>query len=192
MTQVSPGDALIVVDMQQDFLPGGALGVAGGDAIVATVNAYSRHFAALDLPVVFSRDWHPPPHCSFKGQGGPWPPHCVADTPGAKFANRLNVPPQTIIVSKGTRADRDAYSAFEDTHLAERLWALQVNRVFICGLATDYCVKATAHSALDLGFEVVLLADAMRPVDLRPGDGDVALAALVMRNAQSITLEMLT
>jgi nicotinamidase/pyrazinamidase len=183
MTQIGAGDALIVVDMQKDFLPDGALGVAEGDVIVPIVNACVLQFQARALPIFFSRDWHPADHCSFKAHGGPWPPHCVADTEGASFAAGLTIPWEASIVSKATTRERDAYSAFQDTDLVARLRSLGVNRVFVCGLATDYCVRATAEAALAAGFATHVLTDAVRAVNLQTNDGDAALVALRERGA---------
>ena len=119
----SPGDALIVVDVQRDFLPGGALGVARGDEVVAPLNEAMRAFERAGRPVFASRDWHTPDHCSFKARGGPWPPHCVAGTPGARFAESLRLPDTAIVVSKADSPDADSYSAFGGTDLAQQLSA---------------------------------------------------------------------
>ncbi len=178
------GNALIVVDVQNDFLPGGTLPVPRGDEVIPVLNAWLERFHATGLPIVATRDWHPPDHCSFQSQGGPWPAHCVADTPGAAFAPGLDLPPETIVISKATRADREAYSGFQDTDLAERLRALAVRRLFVGGLATDYCVLNTVRDALREGFEVVVLRDAVRAVDVHPGDGDRALAEMERLGAQ--------
>jgi nicotinamidase/pyrazinamidase len=169
------GDALLVVDLQRDFLPGGALGVAGGDEVLAVANAQIARFAAAGLPVVASRDWHPPAHCSFAAQGGTWPEHCVAGTPGAEFAPGLALPADALLVYKATHVDKDAYSAFQGTGLAGRLRELDVRRVFLVGLATDYCVLQTALDARRLGLDVVVLEDGVRAVDLSPGDGERAV-----------------
>mgnify|MGYP000962780689 CR=1 FL=1 len=177
------GDALLLVDVQNDFLPGGALGVPEGDAVIAPLNECAARFAQLGLPVVASRDWHPPDHCSFRPQGGPWPPHCVAGTPGAAFAATLRLPPATIVVSKATDPAVDAYSAFQGTGLAESLAALGCRRTWIGGLATDYCVRATALDAMAAGLQVLVLATAVRAVDVRPGDGARALEELRDRGA---------
>lgn len=179
-----PGDALIAVDVQNDFLPGGALAVAGGDAVIGPLNRCMEEFTRRGLPVFASRDWHPRDHCSFAAQGGPWPPHCVAGTPGAAFAAGLRLPASAEIVSKALRPEADAYSAFQGTELAARLRALGVRRVFVGGLATDYCVRATVLDALAAGFEAVVLADAVRAVDVRPGDGVRALEEMAARGAQ--------
>lgn len=173
-----PGDALVLVDLQNDFVAGGALAVPGGDEVVAGLNAWAAAFAATGLPVVATRDWHPPDHCSFQARGGPWPAHCVAGTPGARFVPGLALPRGALIVDKGTAPDREAYSGFAGTDLAASLRAAQACRVWVGGLATDYCVAATAREALRLGFEVVVLTDCVRGVDRAPGDSARALAAL--------------
>lgn len=183
------GDALLVVDVQDDFLPGGALGVQRGDEVVAPLNRMIARWRGLGLPLVFTRDWHPANHCSFHEQGGPWPPHCVADTPGAQFARSLSLPVDAVIASKGTDPQREAYSAFQGTGLADHLSRLGVRRVFIGGLATDYCVRATGIDARAAGFEYVVLADAVRAVDVNPGDGERALAELAAGGALVTTTD---
>ncbi len=175
---IGTGDALLVVDVQNDFLPGGALAVAGGDEVIGPLNLEMARFAGLGLPVYVSRDWHPREHCSFASRGGPWPTHCIADTHGAAFPAELRIPAQAVVVSKATRADADAYSAFEGTDLARLLRERGVGRLFVGGLATDYCVKASALDALGLGLDVVVLGDAVRAVDVSSGDGARSLAAL--------------
>lgn len=173
----APGaqDALVVVDVQNDFLPGGALGVPHGDEVIAPLNAVLRAFAAAGRPIFATRDWHPANHCSFQARGGPWPPHCVAGTPGAAFAAALELPAAAVVVSKADTPERDAYSGFAGTDLGERLSALGVRRIVIGGLATDYCVLNTALDASAAGFQVVVLEDAVRAVDVAPGDGARAL-----------------
>lgn len=146
--RIQEGDALIVVDLQRDFLPGGSLGIPDGDAVVPVVNDYVAKFRPAKLPVAATRDWHPADHCSFAAQGGPWPPHCVRDTAGAEFADSLRLPPEVMLVSKATRREADAYSGFDGTELAARLQEAGVRRVFVGGLATDYCVLATVRDAL--------------------------------------------
>lgn len=188
MTNVFPsrpgvGDALIIVDVQNDFLPGGALAVPEGDRVVAPLIQLAARFAELGLPVFATRDWHPQDHCSFAAQGGPWPPHCVAGTEGAAFAPGLRLPDTAVVVSKATEAASDAYSGFQGTTLGVQLAQLGVKRVFVGGLATDYCVLNTVSDALAGGLEVVLLADAIRAVDVNPGDGDRALAAMLAAGA---------
>lgn len=173
-----PGDALIVVDVQNDFLPGGSLAVPDGDAVIAPINRYAALFAQRASPVFATRDWHPGDHCSFKSRGGPWPPHCVAGSRGAQFAAGLALPDTVVVVSKATDPDRDAYSGFEGIGLAEQLQAKEVKRVFVAGLATDYCVLATVKDALAAGFEAVVLVDAVRAVNVTPGDGERAIGEM--------------
>ncbi len=177
------GDALLVVDVQNDFLPGGSLAVPAGDAVLTPLNRALERFAGRGLPVFASRDWHPADHCSFRAQGGPWPPHCVAGTAGAEFAAALRLPAGTAVISKATTAARDAYSAFDGTDLHARLQALGVRRLVVGGLATDYCVQASVNDALALGYAVVVLRDGVAAVDVNPGDGERALAAMQQRGA---------
>jgi len=177
------GDALIVVDVQNDFLPGGALAVPAGDAVIGPLNAILESFARRGLAIFATRDWHPLDHCSFKAQGGPWPPHCIAGSRGAAFPESLRLPPDTRVLSKAVERGRDAYSGFQGTELAQQLRALGCRRVFVAGLATDYCVRATALDALSAGFATVVLSDAVRAVDARPGDGERALLEVASRGA---------
>ncbi len=174
-TSPHAGDALIVVDLQRDFLPGGALGVAQGDRVLAAINDYLALFVARQLPVFATRDWHPAGHCSFVERGGPWPPHCIAGSAGAAFGDGLELPAEAVVVSKATTAERDAYSGFEGTDLQEQLQRACVSRLFIGGLATDYCVLQTVMDARSLGFDVVVLRDAIAAVDAYPGDGERAI-----------------
>jgi nicotinamidase/pyrazinamidase len=167
-------DALLIVDVQRDFLPGGSLAVPGGDAVVPVLNRYITLARSHGLPVFASRDWHPKNHCSFKSRGGIWPEHCVAGTPGAAFAENLELPPDAVVIDKATREDADAYSAFQGTSLAAQLRERGVKRVLVGGLATDYCVLNTVRDALKEGFKVVLLKDAIRAVNVNPGDGERA------------------
>lgn len=172
------GDALIVVDVQNDFLPGGRLGIAHGDEVLPVLNHYIHHFLARDLPIFFSRDWHPADHCSFRAQGGPWPVHCVAGSAGAAFATELYRAETATIISKATQRDSEAYSAFSGTSLADRLHKTACRRIFIGGLATDYCVLNTVKDAIANGLVPVVLRDAVRAVNLRPGDGERAIAEM--------------
>lgn len=184
-------DALIVVDVQNDFLPGGRLAVPDGDAVVPVLNRYLERFVAHGLPVFTTRDWHPPDHCSFLTRGGPWPPHCVAGNAGAEFASALALPPAAHIISKAATPDRDAYSGFEGTDLDAQLRALHVHRLFVGGLATDYCVLNTVRDGLRRNYAVVLLIDAIRAVNVHPGDGEQALAEMQRLGALSRQLAML-
>ncbi|MGB9093984.1 MAG: isochorismatase family protein [Gallionella sp.] len=184
-----PGDALLIVDVQNDFLPGGSLAVPHGDEVVAVLNRYLKIFAVQNLPVCATRDWHPAQHCSFRAQGGPWPPHCVARTDGAAIAAALQLPPATVIISKATSAKQDAYSGFQGTDLHRKLHAAGIRRLYIGGLATDYCVLNTVRDALQLGYRVLLLADAIRAVDVQPRDGEHARAEMAGLGARPITVE---
>ncbi len=181
LLDLHPGDGLLVVDVQNDFLPGGSLAVPDGGAVIPPLARAIAAFQEAGLPLFASRDHHPPDHCSFRSQGGPWPVHCVADTPGAAFAADLPLPPETVVVSKATTAERDAYSAFEATDLAQRLHAAGVERLFVGGLATEYCVRATVLDALAAGFAVVVLTEAVRAVD--PEAGARALAEMARAGA---------
>lgn len=183
---ITVGDALIVVDVQNDFLPGGALGVPAGDDVVEPLNHAIEIFERAGLPIYYSRDWHPANHCSFKAQGGPWPPHCIANSEGAAFAPKLRVSMDATVISKATTADADAYSAFQGTTLAAQLIAGGVCRVFVGGLATDYCVRATVLDARKHGFEVELLGDAVRAVEVEAGDGRRALEEMLQQGAHLI------
>jgi len=184
-----PGDVLLVTDIQNDFLPGGRLAVAGGDEVVSPLNRYIDAFVAQKLPVFATRDWHPPGHCSFHAQGGPWPQHCVRGTPGAEFSAALKLPPGVTLISKATRKDQEAYSSFHGTDLGERLRAAGIRRLFIGGLTTDYCVLNSVKDARRLGFEVFVLADAIRAVDVQPGDGQRAEEEMARLGAWRITLD---
>jgi len=186
MAQIVPdaNDALIVVDVQRDFLPGGALAVARGDEVVAPLNRAMRAFERAGRPVFASRDWHPADHCSFKARGGPWPPHCVAGTPGAEFAEGLQLPRSAVVVSKAESPQADSYSAFGGTDLAQQLARRGVRRVYVGGLATDYCVLNTVLDARAAGLEVVVLRDAVRAVDVAAGDGERAIAKMEQAGAR--------
>jgi nicotinamidase/pyrazinamidase len=170
-------DALLLVDVQDDFMPGGALAVTDGDQIVAPLNALIQAFAARDLPIVATRDWHPPDHCSFKAQGGIWPTHCVATTSGARFHPALLLPAQAHIVSKATRPDWDSYSGFDGTRLAQRLQEQGVKRLLVG-------VLHTVLDGLAAGFDIVVLTDGIRAVNVKPGDGAQALERMGAAGAQ--------
>lgn len=177
------GDALLIVDAQQDLLSGGSLAIPGADEIVEPLNAYIAAFEAQGLPIFMTRDWHPANHCSFKGAGGAWPPHCVQDTPGADWAEGLNVVDDARIISKATDPAIEAYSGFSGTSLLTLLRELDVRRLFVGGLATDYCVHATVLDARSEGFEVVVLADAIRGLNARPGDETRAICEMLESGA---------
>ena len=167
-------DALIIVDVQNDFCPGGALAVSEGDQVVPALNMLARE---ADL-VIATRDWHPADHASFADQGGRWPVHCVQGTSGAELHPDLDAGPDALIVDKGQTREREGYSGFEDTDLDSLLRSRGVDTVHIGGLALDYCVRATALDARRAGFDVVLHRGATRAVEVAPGDGERALAEL--------------
>ena len=160
-----------MVDVQNDFLPGGALVVPRGDEVIPIFNRYLAAFEQDKSPIYATRDWHPPDHCSFQTQGGLWPAHCVMRTQGAQFPSSLRIPSSAIVISKGTSSGKEAYSGFEGTDLEERLRSAAVGRLFIGGLATDYCVLNTVRDGLKRGFQVMLLKDAIRAVNVKPNDG---------------------
>ncbi|MDH4230221.1 MAG: isochorismatase family protein [Nitrospirota bacterium] len=185
---ITQDDALLIVDVQNDFLPGGALAVPDGDAVIRPLNRYISMFLSRLRPVLATRDWHPEGHSSFTTRGGQWPPHCLAATPGAAFAEGLELPDRATIISKATRQEQDAYSGFGGTNLAAILREFGVRRLFVGGLATDYCVLNTVRDALTEDFAVCLLADAVRAVNLKPTDGDAALAEMESLGAVLVRL----
>lgn len=182
----SGADALLVVDAQRDFLPGGALAVPAGDRVLPPLQRCLDRFAERERPIFVTRDWHPADHCSFSTNGGTWPVHCVAGTPGAEFAPALRIPADAQIVSKGTDARAEAYSAFSATDLCARLKQLGVRCVVVGGLATDYCVLQTVLDARSLGFDVRVMTDAIAAVDLTPGDGARAIERMQAAGATLI------
>ena len=187
--------ALLVVDVQNDFCPGGALAVAQGDKIIPILNRYIEIFSKGKNSIIASRDWHPRRTKHFKEFGGIWPVHCVQNTPGAAFHPALKLPSQTIIVSKGMDSEKDSYSAFQAVDergrfLREILEDLDVKELWIGGLATDYCVKASVLDALKI-FKAYLLVDAVKGVDIHPGDSKKAMEQMVKAGAVKITFKEL-
>jgi nicotinamidase/pyrazinamidase len=179
--------ALIVVDIQRDFCPGGALPVTGGDKIIPAVNELVRAFGEAGLPIFFTRDWHPRDHVSFRANGGPWPPHCVQNTPGASFHPSLAVPTDAKVIDKGTLQGEDAYSGFQGTDLAHELRHLHVKEIYVAGLATDYCVKNTVLDGAAKGFETYVIADCVKGVNLKRTDSANALRTMLSRGAVQTT-----
>jgi nicotinamidase/pyrazinamidase len=177
----------LVVDVQRDFCPGGALAVKGGDEVVPPLNHMIASCERLGVPIYYSRDWHPPNHMSFQARGGPWPPHCVQGTPGAEFHGGLRVPLNAIVISKGEDPNAEAYSAFQGTDLEKRLKKAGVSAIVLGGLTTDYCVKETTIDARLAGFEVEVLEDCTRAVNVNPEDGAKALAAIRKAGAKLVT-----
>ena len=173
--EMTAHDALIVLDVQKDFCAGGSLAVPDGDQVVPTINRLQELFTT----VIFSRDWHPPGHVSFSAEpkfvDGSWPKHCLAGSDGAAFHPDLQVPLHATVLSKGTKKDRDAYSVFDAGDLAQTLRDQQIERLFVVGLATNYCVKETSLAAIKEGFTVVVLSDACRGLDIPKGALNKAL-----------------
>lgn len=177
--------ALIVVDVQNDFCPGGTLAVAHGDEVVGPLNRLMEEFLERGEPVFKSRDWHPAETKHFSNYGGTWPVHCVQNTRGAEFHPNLLDDKHIRVVSKGL-GDEDSYSAFDGTDLALQLERLGIEEVWVGGLATDYCVKNTVLDALKHGFRVKALEDAMRPVEIQPGDGEKAIEEMRAAGAEIV------
>ena len=177
--------ALIVVDVQNDFCPGGTLAVPHGDEVVEPLNQQIDEFLGRGAPVYKSRDWHPATTKHFAVYGGTWPMHCVQNTEGAEFHPALRDDPRITVISKGL-GDTDCYSAFDETDLASRLHQQGVEEVIVGGLATDYCVKNTVLDALKYGFKVKALENAMRAVELQPGDGERAIEEMRAAGAEIV------
>ncbi len=183
MEPVRATDALVVVDVQNDFCASGALAVPGAENIFDNVNRLLPRFRH----VLATKDWHPANHSSFQAQGGPWPPHCVQDSHGAEFHPALNASTIQRVIYKGKDVAAPGYSGFEATGLADQLRQAGVSRVFVCGLATDYCVRATTLAALENGFQAVAVTDAMAAVNATPGDGQRALEEMRSAGAELAT-----
>jgi nicotinamidase/pyrazinamidase len=191
METLTSNDALLIADIQCDFLPGGALEIRGSAEILPVLSNYILRFQTRRLPIFLTRDWHPPSHCSFRDQGGPWPVHCVAGTPGSLPPAGFEPPASAVIIYKAIDPDREAYSAFDRTALDRHLRALGVRRVFIGGLATDYCVMHTVTDALSLGYAVCLLLDGIKGVNVQPDDGLRAEQDMLRLGATPVRLETL-
>ncbi|MDX1410798.1 MAG: bifunctional nicotinamidase/pyrazinamidase [Nitrospirales bacterium] len=177
LTNLHPekNSVLILVHVQNDFCPGGALPVTEGDTIIPLINRYIGLFQSEGLSVIATRDWHPPNHCSFKEQGGMWPVHCVQGSRGAQFRADLHIPNGSLIISGATNPKTEAYSAFDGTSLNDHLEDMGAQTLYVVGLATDYCVKQTVLDGCKLGYRIVVLEDAVRGVNLRPDDSQKAL-----------------
>jgi nicotinamidase/pyrazinamidase len=191
MISLTPYDALLLADIQNDFLLGGALEISGGDAILPILENYIQRFQARSLPIFLTRDWHPSNHCSFASQGGPWPVHCVAGSPGSLPPTSFTTPPSAVIIYKAIDRDQEAYSAFQNTALSRHLRALSAHRIFIGGLATDYCVLNSVKDARTLGYDVCLLVDGIKAVNLQPDDGRHAEEEMIGLGAMPVRWEML-
>ena len=185
--------ALLIVDLQNDFCPGGALGVPEGDKIIPRINQYVKYFTKKKLPIFLSRDWHPVRTMHFKDFGGVWPVHCLQNTKGSDFHLKFKVPKNAIFLYKGMDPEKDSYSVFqaEDEKgmgFAKLLGLMKITELYIGGLATDYCVKFTAFDALKQGYKVKVLIDAVKGVDLKSGDSQKAISQIVKKGAKKITL----
>ena len=185
--------ALLIVDVQNDFCPGGALAVPDGDHVVPVLNEYARRLGARGADVFASRDWHPQRTRHFQADGGPWPPHCIAGSPGAGFHEGLELPENAAVVTKGTNPEDDGYSAFEAVDsagrgLGEVLQKGGVERLYVGGLATEYCVRASVLDGLKAGLDVVVLLDAVRGIDVKEGDVARALDEMLRSGARTATL----
>jgi nicotinamidase/pyrazinamidase len=176
-------DALLIIDFQNDFTSGGALEVPEGDEIAEPVKGLAEHFGT----VVATRDWHPPDHASFDTEGGPWPVHCVRDTHGAQLHPAMDEIDLDAMVDVGREREDEGYSGFENSELAEILRERGVDRVYVCGLATDYCVRASAIDACGEGFGTTVVEDAIRAVNVKPEDGERALADMKAAGAKLTT-----
>ncbi len=182
-------DALVIVDVQNDFCPGGSLAVATGADVARTMTRAAAAFSQQGARVYATQDWHPAGHSSFLESGGPWPPHCVQGSLGAELHPDLRLPDGHEIIKKGSDPAVDAYSGFLDSDLEAQLKAAGITRLFVGGLATDYCVLNTVLDARRIGFETYLLSDAIGAVDVEPGDGERAIAQMVDAGAISITVD---
>lgn len=187
---LTPHDALLIADIQNDFLPGGTLGIRGSDEILPVLENYIRRFHARGFPIFLSRDWHPSDHCSFVSQGGVWPVHCVAGSPGSFPPSSFPIPDSAVIIYKATDRNQEAYSAFQTTSLHRQLRDLSVRRLFVGGLATDYCVLHSVKDARTKGYDVCLLMDGIKAVNRRPDDGRRAEEEMIGLGAAPVRLEM--
>ena len=186
--------ALLIVDVQNDFCPGGALGIPQGDKIIPAINKYTKAFSSKKLPIFVTRDWHPVRTKHFKDFGGVWPVHCIQNTLGSAFHSKLKLPKGAIFLYKGMDPEKDSYSAFQaqelnGTGFAHLLKLLKVNELYICGLATDYCVRFSTLDALKHGVKVKILIDAIKGVDLKKGDSQKAIKEMTRKGAKTIILK---
>ncbi|RPJ56561.1 MAG: nicotinamidase [Acidobacteria bacterium] len=197
---IKANSALLVVDVQKDFCPGGALAVEEGDQVVPRLNPWVERFAKAGRPIAYTRDWHPPDHCSFREQGGPWPVHCVQKTRGADLHPDLKV--KGPLFEKAFKPDEEAYSGFggflvdadgriSNLSLADWLRRQGVKHVYVGGLTTDYCVRTTTLDALKEGFEVTVLGDAIRAVNVHPDDGCRAVEEMKRAGAEFVGVRQL-
>jgi nicotinamidase/pyrazinamidase len=194
---MKPKKALLIVDVQNDFCPGGALAVPEGDKIVPKMNRYVKIFFKKKLPIFATRDWHPIRTKHFQAFGGAWPVHCIQNTHGARFHSNLKLPKDAVLLYKGMDPEKESYSAFQAQDLSgmnflSLLHRLGIKELYIGGLATDYCVKSSGLDALKHGFKVKLLMDAIQGVNLKPGDSDKSIRDMVKKGARKMTLKDLS
>lgn len=185
---MKPNTALILVDIQNDFCPDGALAVTDGDAVVAPANELIDYFEKKQWPIILTRDWHPADHMSFTENGGIWPVHCVAETPGSAFHPDLKIPENAIYINKATETSTEAYSGFSGTELASILEEMGITELVIAGLATDYCVKMTVLDAKKLGIKTTVVKEGIRAVNVKPEDGANAIAEMQNAGTQMLSL----
>jgi len=188
--------ALLVIDMQNDFCPGGALGVPEGDKIVSTINKYIKMFIKKKLTVFFTQDWHPAKTGHFKDFGGKWPAHCIQNSKGAQLHPGLNLPKQGVFLYKGMDPKKDAYSAFQaedasGTSFPQLLMRMSIDTLYVAGLATDYCVRFSVNEALKQGFKVKILSDAIKGVNLKQTDSQEAIKEMIKAGAKKVSIKTL-
>jgi nicotinamidase/pyrazinamidase len=188
MYKLNKTDALIIVDVQNSFCPGGELPVKEGNKIIPTVNKYIQIFQKAGAKFYATRDWHPPNHKSFKEYGGIWPPHCLKGSKGAEFHPDLMLPEGTTVILAGDKPSVEGYSGFDHTNLERELKEDKIHRVFVSGLATDYCVKYTVLDAVEKNFETILLIDAIRGVNRKLGDAERAIDEMIMKGVKKASL----
>ena len=175
---------LLVIDVQRDFCEGGVLAAQLTSTLINPLNHLAEFCAAAEIPVIFTRDWHPPDHKSFLLQGGPWPPHCVWNSRGAEFAAGLRVPSTAIVINKGVARDDDGYSMFDRTNLIETLEALDPTELTVCGIAAEYCVLESVRDSRRQDYPTIVLQDLVRAIEVRPGDAEAAFTE--MRNLGAV------
>lgn len=176
--------ALLVIDVQHDFCEGGVLEAQLTSTLIDPLNRLVDSCAAAEIPVIFTRDWHPPDHSSFISQGGPWPPHCVWNTRGAEFAAGLRVPSTATVINKGVSTDDDGYSMFDRTNLTDTLETLGLTELAVCGIAAEYCVLESVRDSRRRHFRTIVLEDLVRAIEVRPGDAERAFSE--MRNLGAV------
>lgn len=180
--------ALIVVDVQNDFCPGGSLAVNDGDKIIPYINSLIKYFTDKKLPVFYTKDWHPANHCSFVENRGIWPKHCVAGTYGAEFHKNLIITEHAEVILKANKSDTDSYSGFQSTSLHSKLKKLNIEKIVVVGLATDYCIKNTVLDALKLKYKTVVIQEGIKAVNINQGDESKAKEEMIANGAEIIKM----